>query len=109
MSSYIQRSAYLSITFGVKRIAINYQRATTAQSAQKETYAIYTGQHGISEPVFYGDLAYKFKRIVGNPHFSDQFKKIIKLYNKLDITWISCTVYSYDFLFNYTTVDQASA
>ena len=76
MSSYIQRSAYLSITFGVKRIAINYQRATTAQNA----YAICTGQHGISELVFYGDLANKFKRIFGNPHFSDQFKKIIKLY-----------------------------
>ena len=29
-------------------------------------------QQGISEPVFYGDLVYKFKRIVGNPSFSDQ-------------------------------------
>ena len=28
---------------------------------------------GISESVFYGDLVYKFKRIVGNPNFSDQF------------------------------------
>ena len=25
-----------------------------------------------------GDLVYKFKRIVGKPNFSDQFKKIIK-------------------------------
>ena len=30
-------------------------------------------QQGISEPIFYGDLVYKFKRIVGNPNFSDQF------------------------------------
>ena len=30
---------------------------------------------GISEPIFYGDLVYKFKRIVGKPNFSDQFKK----------------------------------
>ena len=37
-------------------------------------------QQGISEPIFYGDLVYKFKRIVGNPYFSDQFKKIIKRY-----------------------------
>ena len=36
-------------------------------------------QQGISEPIFYGDLVYKFKRIVGNPNFSDQFKNIIKL------------------------------
>ena len=37
-------------------------------------------QKGISEPIFYGDLVYKFKRIVGKPNFSDQFKKIVKLY-----------------------------
>ena len=42
-------------------------------------------QHGISEPVVYGDLlvVYKFKRIVGKPNFSDQFKKIIKRYIKV--------------------------
>ena len=32
-------------------------------------------QQGISEPIFYGYLVYKFKRIVGKPNFSDQFKK----------------------------------
>ena len=37
-------------------------------------------QQGISEPIFYGDLIYKFKRIVGKPNFSDQFKKIVKRY-----------------------------
>ena len=30
-----------------------------------------------------GDLVYKFKRIIGNPNFSDQFKKIIKRYIKV--------------------------
>ena len=34
----------------------------------------------ISEPIFYGDLVYKFKRIVGKSNFSDQFKKIVKRY-----------------------------
>ena len=28
-------------------------------------------QQGISEPIFYGDLVYKFKRIVEKPNFSD--------------------------------------
>ena len=37
-------------------------------------------QQGISKPIFYGDLVYKFKRIVGKPNFSDQFKKIVKRY-----------------------------
>ena len=31
-----------------------------------------------TEPVFYGDLVYTFKRIVGKPSFNDQVKKIIK-------------------------------
>ena len=68
-------------------------------------------QQGISEPIFYGDLVYKFKRIVGNPYFSDQFKKIVKRYIRvaynLDIMRQSAClvlnpimVYSYGFLFN---------
>ena len=47
-------------------------------------------QQGILKPIFYGDLVYKFKRIVGKPNFSKQLKKIIKRYKKLDVTWISC-------------------
>ena len=53
------------------------------------------------------------------PYFSDQFKKIVKRYIRvgynLDIMRQSAcivltpiTVYSYDFLFNCTTVGQAS-
>ena len=41
---------------------------------------------GISEPIFYGDLVYKFKRIVGKPNFSDQFKKIVKRYLRVGYT-----------------------
>ena len=37
-------------------------------------------QQGISEPIFYGDLVYKSKRIVAKSNFSDQFKKIVKRY-----------------------------
>ena len=44
-------------------------------------------QQGTSESIFYGDLIYKSKPLVGKPNFSDQFKKIVK---RLDITWISC-------------------
>ena len=45
-------------------------------------------QQGISEPVFYGDLVHKFKRIVGKLNLSDQFKNIVKRYKKWDTTWI---------------------
>ena len=72
-------------------------------------------QQDISEPIFYGDLVYKFKRIVGKPNLSDQFKKIVKRHIRvgynLDIMRQSAclvlnpiTVYSYGFLFNCTTV-----
>ena len=76
-------------------------------------------QQGLSEPIFYGDLVYKFKRIVGKPNLSDQFNQIVKRYIRvgynLDIMRQSAclvlnpiTVYSYGFLFNCTTVGQAS-
>ena len=76
-------------------------------------------QQGISEPIFYGDLVYKFKRIVGISNFSDQFKKIVKRYIRvgynLDIMRQSAclvlnpiTVYGYGFLFNCTTMSQAT-
>ena len=32
---------------------------------------------GLSEPEFYGDLVYTFKKIMGRTDFSDQFRKII--------------------------------
>ena len=76
-------------------------------------------QQGISDPIFYFDLVYKFKRVVGKPNFGFQFKKIVKRYIRvgynLDIMRQSAclvvnpiTVYSYGFLFNCTTVGQAS-
>ena len=76
-------------------------------------------QQGISEPIFYGDVVYKFKRIVGKPKLSDQFKKIVKRYIRvgynLDIMRQSAclvlnpiTVNSYGFLFNCMTMGQAS-
>ena len=40
-------------------------------------------QWGIAEPIFYGDLVYKFKRNVRKPNLSDQFKRIIKRYVKV--------------------------
>ena len=38
---------------------------------------------GLSEPEFYDDLVYKFKKIVGMADFSDQFRKIITHYKRI--------------------------
>ena len=42
-------------------------------------------QQGISEPEFYGDLVYRFRKIVGNSNFSEQFRKLINRYKRLAI------------------------
>ena len=46
-------------------------------------------QLGISEPIFYGDLVYKFKGIVGKPYFNDQLKKILKRYKRVGAMGLS--------------------
>ena len=38
---------------------------------------------GLSEPEFYGDLVYKFKKFEGSADFSDQFRKIIFRYKRI--------------------------
>ena len=43
------------------------------------------GYQGLSEPEFYGDLVYKFKKIRGmTDDFSDQFRKIIMRYKRIN-------------------------
>ena len=74
---------------------------------------------GLSEPEFYGDLVYKFKKIRGMTDFSDQFRKIIIRYKRIGynlnvMRQSAClvinpiTVDSYAALFNCTPVDRAS-
>ena len=47
-------------------------------------------QQGICNPEFYGDLVYKFKKIVGNPNFSDLFKRIVNRFKIAGYTsWTS--------------------
>ena len=74
---------------------------------------------GLSEPEFYGDLVYKFKKIRGMTDFSDQFRKIIMRYKRfgynLNVMRQSAslainpiTVDGYAALFNCTPVDRGS-
>ena len=74
---------------------------------------------GICNPEFYGDLVYICKKIIGNPNFSDLFKRIVNRFRRagytLDIIGqIACLVFnqimfeSYAALFGCTAVVQAS-
>ena len=47
-------------------------------------------QQGISEPIFYGDLVYKFKRIVKKITLVINSKRLSNVTYWLDITWMSC-------------------
>ena len=76
-------------------------------------------QQGICNPEFYGDLLYKFKKIVGNPNFSDLFKRIVNHFKRAGYTLdimrqTECLVFNpimvegYAALFSCTAVVQAS-
>ena len=76
-------------------------------------------KQGISEPEFYGDLVYRFRKIVGKSNFSEQFRKLNNRYKRigysLDIMQqIACLavnpiiVDGYASLFNCTTAVWAS-
>ena len=44
-------------------------------------------QQGVSNPEFCGDLVYKFKKIIGNPNFSDHlFKRIVNRFKRAGFT-----------------------
>ena len=76
-------------------------------------------QQGISKPEFYGDLVYRFKKILGKSNFSEQFRKLINRYKRigysLDIMrQTACLVVNpiivdgYASLFNCKTAVRAS-
>ena len=72
---------------------------------------------GLSEPEFYGDLVYKFRKIIGKNDFPYHFKKIIVRYKKIGyninvMRQTACLVVnpikvnSFAYLFNCTTVGR---
>ena len=74
---------------------------------------------GLSEPEFYGDLVYKFSKIIGKNDFPYHFKKIIVRYKKIGynidvLRQTACLVVnpskvnSFAYLFSCTTVGRAS-
>ena len=74
-------------------------------------------QQGICKPDFYGDLVYKFKKIIGNPNFSDLFKRIVNQRAGYTLDIIRQATYlvfnpvmveGYAALFSCTAVVQAS-
>ena len=73
-------------------------------------------QQGICYPEFYGYLVYKFKKVIGNPNFSNLFKRIVNRFKRagypLDImrqtVFNPIMVEGYAALLSCTAVVQAS-
>ena len=74
---------------------------------------------GLSEPEFYGDLIYKFKKLIGRNGFSFQLRKIITRYRRIGynlnvMRQSACLVFNpimvdnYAAFFNCTPVGRAS-
>ena len=72
-----------------------------------------------SEPEFYRNLVYKFRKIIGNNDFPYHFKKIIVRYKKIGynidvlrqtacLVVIPIKVNNFAYLFDCTTVGRAS-
>ena len=77
------------------------------------------GMQGLSEPELYGDLVYKFRKIVGKIDFPYHIKKIIVPYKNIGyninvMRQTACLVVkpikvnSFAYLFNCTTVGRTS-
>ena len=74
---------------------------------------------GLSDPEFYDDLVYKFKKLIGRNGFSFQFRKIITRYRRIGynsnvMRQSACLVFNpimvdnYAAFFNFTPVGRAS-
>ena len=97
-------------------MAIFWERA--AHSVD-HIFSLYFDYFGLSEPELYGDLVYKFKKIVCRTDFSDQFRKIIIRYKRIGynlnvmrqvstLSFNPVTFNNYASLFNCTPVGRAS-
>ena len=63
---------------------------------------------GLSEPEFFGDLVYKFKKLIGSNDFSFQFRKIITRYRRIGYN-LNVMRQSACLVFNPITVDNYAA
>ena len=77
-------------------------------SIQKSKISSTLLSEGLSEPEFYGDLVYKFKKLIGSNDFSFQLRKIITRYRRIGYN-LNVMRQSACLVFNPITVDKYAA
>ena len=77
--------------FHYSKLRKAFSKFNRRHSALVEKYSVSLKtllQQGISELDFYGDLVYRFRKIVEKSNFSEQFRKLMNRHKRL--TWILC-------------------
>ena len=108
---------FLSKTIGIINSAKHFQNFIVVEKYHVSLKKLM--QQGICNPEFYGHLVYKFKKIIGNPNFSNLFKRIVNRFKRAGYTLdikrqTACLVFNpimvegYAALFSCTAVVQAS-
>ena len=114
-AKHLRRFRYFKLRKAFSKFYRRYSALLEKYSVSLKTLL----QQGISEPQFYGDLVYRFRKIVGKSNFSEQFRKLFNRYKRigysLDIMrQTACLVVNpiivdgYASLFNCTTAVRAS-
>ena len=95
-SSNLNDFNYRNKTLTAKRLRQGYRYFKLRQAFSKfyckhsallEKYSVSLKtflQQGLSEAKFYGNLVYRFRKNVGKFNFSEQFRKLINLYKRID-------------------------
>ena len=105
--------------FGDKTVLHVHVQVTSSFSQPLYCWVKTLLSEGLSEPEFYGDLVYKFKKLKGINDFSFQFRKIITRYGRIGynlnvMRQSACLVLNpimvdnYAAFFNCTPVGRAS-
>ena len=116
------RPNFLGRPIGFFKLRKAFSKFYRRYSALIEKYSVSLKtllQQDISEPEFYGDLVYRFRKSVGKSNFSEQFRELINRYKRigysLDIMRQTASVVvhpiivdGYASLFNCTTAVRAS-
>ena len=77
---------FLGRAIGILNFARRFRHFIVDHSALVEKYNVALKtllQQGISEPKFYSDLVYWFRKIVGKSYFSGQFRRLINRYKRI--------------------------
>ena len=83
LKHYAPNYRFVYIKCQLRKVFSKFYRRYSALLAKYSVSLKTNLQQGISEPEFYGDLVYRFRKSVGKSNFSWQFRKLINRYKRI--------------------------